>query len=184
MHDLIPDIIRHHLGDAEFSLLTTEDSGTEPSDAPSSLHCHRYYEIHCNTGHRKRLSLPTGEILLEPEQFLLICPGCMHYSDPFMDRHCVLSFELRQVKGASGFYNHFLELMNGLNLRPLPLNRKFRVAMDAFTSAEPERTVMDFCKRKLLALTVLVALLENLSACSSRRDRTYTPPRYTFWVCF
>lgn len=175
MRSAFPDIIRHHLGDAEFSLLTTEASEKEDSDISPGLHCHRYYEIHWNTGPRKQLSLPTGDVLLDTGQYVLICPGCMHYSVPHADSTSVLSFELRQITGEAGFYTHFLELLNGLNLKPLPLSRSLRAALTDFSGAVPENTVMGFCRRKLLGLTVLVALLENLGAYARQRDRTYTP---------
>ncbi len=175
MQKLFPNIIRYHLWDAEFSLLTTKASEQEPVDVPSALHCHRYYEIHWNTGPRKWLPLPTGDILLDADRFVLICPGCMHYSVPRVDCTCVLSFELRQTTGEAGFYDHFLGLLNGLNLQPLPLPCNFRVALAEFSCATPENTIMDFCHRKLLGMRALVALLENLSAYSSYRDRVYTP---------
>lgn len=175
MHSAFPDIIRHHLGDAEFSLLTTEASEKESNDVPPGLHCHRYYELHWNTGPRKQLSLPTGDILLDTNRFVLICPGCMHYSVPYADCTCVLSFELRQVTGEEGFYTHFLGLLNGLNLKALPLSRSLRAALTDFSGMVPENTVMGFCRRKLLGLSALVALLENLGMHAPQRDRAYTP---------
>lgn len=175
MRSAFPDIIRHHLGDAEFSLLTTEASEKDPPDTSPGLHCHRYYEIHWNTGLRKQISLPTGNILLDTGRFVLICPGCMHYSVPRADSTCVLSFDLRQVTGEEGFFTHFLGLLNGLNLQSLPLSRSLRAALTDFSGTLPENTVMGFCHRKLLGLTVLVALLENLGAYAQQRDRAYTP---------
>ena len=64
--------------------------------------------------------MSTGDILLDADRFVLICPGCMHYSVPRVDCTCVLSFELRQTTGEAGFCDHFLGLLNGLNLQPLP----------------------------------------------------------------
>ena len=164
MKNPFPGTVRHHLGDAEFTLLkpAAESTGDSPKSS-GALHCHRYFEVHCNTGTARSLTLPTGQIRLEPGQLLLICPGCMHYSVPYHDSYRVLSFELQQSKGEEGFYRHFSGLLNTLHLKPLPATRKLKTFLDEFTALNPGNTVMGFCQSKLVGLNLLVALLENLS---------------------
>lgn len=165
MKNPFPGTVRHHLGDAEFLLLKPGAAHPDPErKEPGALHCHRYFEVHCNTGAPRTLSLPTGEIHLERDQLLLICPGCMHYSVPYQAAYGVLSFELRQCCGEEGFYRHFSGLLNALHLKPLPATRKFKAFLDEFTALNPGNTVMGFCQSKLVGLNLLVALLENLSA--------------------
>jgi hypothetical protein len=133
----LPDIIRYSFGDAEFALIMPNSEAPEQeSEESGTLHCHRYYEIHCNTGKRRVLELPTGQIILETDQFLLICPGCMHYAVPYQRDARVMSFELRQGKGEEGFYRYFLGLLNGLNLKPLPVSRKFKASLEELTTVE------------------------------------------------
>lgn len=176
MKDTFPNTVCHHLGDAEFILLKVDFAASDSkSDKAGALHCHRYYELHINTGPSRTLSLPTGEIRLETDQFLLICPGCMHYSIPYTDNSCVLSFELHQAKGEEGFYRHFCGLLNGLNLKPLPASRKFRISLTEFTTFGLENTVMGFCHIKLLGLSALVAMLENMAGFAEHSDTAYTP---------
>lgn len=174
MKDPFPGITRHRLGDAEFTLIKTTGSAKEAAPV-TTLHCHRYFEIHCNSGSEKRLPLPTGEITLESGSFLVICPGCMHYSVDYPDGSCVLSFELRQCPGEAGFFTHFMRLLNSLNLKCLPASRKFRSAFEAYAHETPEATILGFCREQLLALQALVAFLEELSACAQRGDPPYTP---------
>ena len=179
MKDTFPGVIRHHLGDAEFTLLITvpENPGRDRSGA-GTLHCHRYFEVHCNTGSPRILTLPTGEIKLETNQLLLICPGCMHYSVPYTEDYLVLSFELRQDKGEDGFYRHFSSLLTTLHLKPLPAARKYRSLLQDFFSAGHQNTVMHYCQIKLKGLSVLVALLENLAAYAGIcGDAAYIPER-------
>ena len=176
MEDMFPEVLPYRLGDAEFVLLKTGPAKQEDRDSDAhSLHCHRYFEVHCTVAHQRDLALSTQTISLEANQLLLICPGCMHYSSPYADSRNVLSFELRQGKGERGFYRHFMELFHLLNLTPLPLSRKLRHALLDFSSAELQNTVMAFCRLKLLGLTVLVAFLENLAPHAEHRDSAYTP---------
>ena len=172
----LPEIIRYGFGDAEFALIMPNSEAPEQeSEESGTLHCHRYYEIHCNTGKRRVLELPTGQVHLETDQFLLICPGCMHYAVPYQRDARVMSFELRQGKGEEGFYRYFLGLLNGLNLKPLPVSRKLKASLEELTSAGKENTVMVFCRLKLLGLTALVSLLEAMAAASEEADTAYTP---------
>ena len=153
MKNAFPGTVRHHLGDAEFILLKPGLTHPEPGQgAVVALHCHRYFEVHCNTGAERTLSLPTGEVRLAQDQLLLICPGCMHYSVPYQAAYGVLSFELRQSDGEEGFYRHFSGLLNALHLTPLPATRKFKAFLATFNALEPENTVMDFCQVKLSGL--------------------------------
>ena len=176
MKDIFPEVIPYRLGDAEFALIMPNSEAPEQeSEESGTLHCHRYYEIHCNTGKRRVLELPTGRILLENDQFLLICPGCMHYAVPYRKNARVMSFELRQGKGENGFYRYFLGLLNGLNLKPLPVSRKFKASLEELASAGTENTIMVFCRLKLLGLSALVSLLEAMAAASEKADTAYTP---------
>ena len=176
MNDAYPSAIRYQLGDAEFTLLKPDTSDTDHEQASQgSLHCHQYFEVHCNTGPSRTLALPSGKIFLESEQFLLICPGCMHYSTPDLSTTSVLSFELHQIKGEAGFHRHFWDLLNGLNLQPLKLSRKFKNALVDFSVSGAENTVMGFCRTKLLGLAALTAMLENMALFSKKADPAYHP---------
>ena len=165
------------IGDAAFSLYRV-DFALKPGKARAAVcedelrhsqyinryHSHFYYEMHIVTEGNTRLCVDQTEYQISAGNIFIIPPQTSHFAIVRTDSQAasiVLCLRMEQKEGQTGEYACFLEALkqNSCLARTLSpeLLRRF---VELYTVLEGTR-FRDHCRRKMLALEVLVGMFEE-----------------------